>query len=70
MNEGLCGADYLESAVMANKELINKINRLQREVKHCRNELCLKCGRYHHSYAGSCDNCRFRHGGEWEADLE
>jgi hypothetical protein len=49
--------------------LLEKVFRLQREVKHCRNELCLKCGNYHESYAGACDGCRFRHGGEWEEDL-
>ena len=45
------------------------IIRLRKELKNCRNELCLKCGNYHESYAGACDGCRYRRGGEWEADL-
>jgi len=45
------------------------IYRLRQELKNCRNELCLKCGNYHESYAGACDGCRYRRGGEWEADL-
>ena len=46
-----------------------KVYRLRSELKNCRNELCLKCGNYHESYAGACDGCRYRSGGEWEADL-
>ena len=45
------------------------INRLRKELKNCRNELCLKCGNYHESYAGACDGCRYRRGGEWAVDL-
>lgn len=50
--------------------LMEKCGRLQKEVKHCRNELCLKCGCYQRSHLGSCDGCRFRHGGEWSVDLD
>ena len=52
------------------QEMKNKIRRLQSELKNCRNEFCLKCGKYHLSYAGACDLCRYRRGGEWEADLD
>lgn len=55
---------------MSEQELNEKIRRLQCEVKHCRNELCLKCGNYHESYTGACDGCRFKRGGEWEEDLD
>ena len=55
---------------MSEKDMEEKINRLQREVKHCRNELCLKCGRYREAHNGACDGCRFRHGGEWSVDLD
>ena len=54
---------------MSEQELKDKIKRLQSELKNCRNELCLKCGNYHESYAGACDGCLYRHGGEWEVDL-
>ena len=43
---------------------------LTKELKECCNELCLRCGNYHESYAGACDGCRFRHGGEWSDDLD
>lgn len=55
---------------MSEQELKDKIRRLQSELKNCRNEFCLKCGNYHQSYAGACDWCRYRNGGEWEADLD
>ena len=55
---------------MSEQELKDKIRRLQSELKNCRNELCLECGNYHQSYAGACDWCRYRRGGEWEADLD
>lgn len=54
---------------MSEQELKDKIQRLQSELKNCRNEFCLKCGNYHQSYAGACDDCRYRRGGEWEADM-
>lgn len=40
-----------------------------RELKDCRNELCLRCGNYRESHNGACDGCRYRKGGEWEEDL-
>ena len=47
-----------------------QIYRLQCELKNCRNELCLKCGRYKEAHIGACDDCRYRHGGEWSCDLD
>ena len=47
-----------------------KIKRLQSEVRHCRNELCMKCGNYKRAHEGACNDCRFRHGGEYAADLD
>lgn len=55
---------------MNEQELMEKVARLQREVMHCRNELCLKCGQYKQAYKGACDGCRFRRGGEWSDDLD
>jgi hypothetical protein len=48
---------------MTNKELL-------KELKNCRNELCLKCGRYRGCYLGACDDCRynFEHMKKWEAE--
>lgn len=47
-----------------------KIVKLQKELKQCRNELCLKCGDYRNAHLGVCDDCRYRHGGEWEQCME
>lgn len=29
-----------------------------------RNELCLKCGRYHDAHNGACDGCRWKGAGD------
>ena len=47
-----------------------QIVRLRKELKNCRNELCLKCGNYREAHNGACDGCRYRHGGEWSEDIE
>lgn len=47
-----------------------KVQRLQRELKNCRNELCLKCGNYKEAHLGACNDCRYQHGGEWRADID
>lgn len=31
-----------------------------RDLKDCRNELCLKCGEYKQKHLGACDGCRWR----------
>ena len=33
---------------------------LIRELKDCRNELCLQCGGYLNAHLGSCDGCRWK----------
>jgi len=55
---------------MSEQELKDKIKRLQSELKCARNELCLRCGRYHEAHNGACDDCRFMSGGYWERDLD
>ena len=50
-------------------EELAQIYRLRSELKNCRNELCLKCGNYKEAHLGSCNDCRYRQGGIWEADL-
>lgn len=37
-----------------------KIERLERELRDCRNELCLRCGQYRERHLGACDGCRWR----------
>ena len=39
-----------------------KIERLERDLRDCRNELCLRCGEYKTKHLGSCKDCR------WEMD--
>lgn len=34
--------------------------RLERDLKDCRNELCLYCGKYKERHNGACDGCRWR----------
>lgn len=50
--------------------MMEKIKRLQMEVRHCRNECCLHCGMYRDAHKGACDHCRFRPHGEWQRDLD
>lgn len=49
-------------------EELGKIKRLKRELKTCRNELCLYCGKYHDRHKGACDGCRWFHLKELEDD--
>ena len=69
--------DPIEIAKMSEAELAafvydqnKQIWNLQSELKNCRNELCLKCGSYREAHLGACDGCRYRHGGEWEKEMD
>lgn len=31
-----------------------------RDLKDCRNELCLRCGSYREKHLGACDGCRWK----------
>lgn len=33
------------------------VKRLKTTLKRCRNELCLKCGKYQEAHLGVCDDC-------------
>ncbi len=46
------------------KMLKREVERLKAELHNCRNELCLKCGKYREAHNGACDGCR------WKADIE
>jgi len=35
------------------------IEELSRNLKDCRNELCLRCGDYHQRHMGACSGCRW-----------
>lgn len=47
-----------------------QIFQLQQELRNCRGELCLKCGKYMTEHLGACDGCRYQRGGEWEKDMD
>ena len=32
---------------------------IESDLKDCVNELCYQCGKYHTSFEGSCDGCRW-----------
>lgn len=36
-----------------------KIQILKRELDRARNELCLRCGKYHEKHLGACKDCHF-----------
>lgn len=41
-------------------EAVEAIEKSQKELNLCRNELCLKCGNYKERHLGACDGCRWR----------
>ena len=42
------------------ERLIEETERLRRDLKDCRNELCLRCGDYKQRHIGACDGCRWK----------
>ena len=45
------------------ERLVEETERLRRDLKDCRNELCLRCGQYKQRHLGACDGCRWRDNG-------
>ena len=45
-------------------EAATAIRDLRRDLKDCRNELCLKCGDYKLAHKGACDGCRWKDMGD------
>ena len=41
------------------------ITELTKELKACRNELCLKCGSYKNAHLGACEGCWWRWSDGW-----
>lgn len=50
----------LELADVQIERLVEETERLRRDLKDCRNELCLYCGKYKERHNGACDGCRWR----------
>ena len=42
------------------ERLIEETERLRRDLKDCRSELCLRCGDYKQRHIGACDGCRWK----------
>lgn len=51
-------------AAEKNYEIANELERLRRDLKDCRNELCLRCGDYKMAHKGACDGCRWKDMGD------
>ena len=45
--------------IRENQQLRDENEKLRKELRCCKNELCLKCGEYKQSYLGACDDCRW-----------
>ncbi|MPN49483.1 hypothetical protein SDC9_197104 [bioreactor metagenome] len=41
-------------------DLLAQLAESEKRAHDARNELCLKCGRYHEAHKGACDGCRWR----------
>ena len=64
-NNNLTGMLNEEHAkrLKAEQDCENLANRLMEErtmFRECRNELCMKCGRYITAHLGACDKCKWR----------
>ena len=51
----------LENEEVANAVcvIVKHIMETERNLKDCRNELCLRCGQYKTKHLGSCEGCRW-----------
>lgn len=54
--ERIC-RDRMDGTVML--EAADAIERLETDLKDCRNELCFYCGQYQTKHLGSCNGCRW-----------
>ena len=52
----------LERLRNENAALRIQLSESQRREQDARNELCIKCGRYHEAHNGACDGCRWKKG--------
>ena len=51
---------FLERTKQDSIDKMIEIVNLKAQLSDCVNELCMKCGNYHESYAGACDGCRWK----------
>ena len=50
----------LECEPNLKREAVDAIEALQKELRNCRDELCLKCGNYRDAHKGACNGCRYK----------
>lgn len=53
-------ADTIDSLTEDFNNASDRIGELEKALRGCRNELCLRCGRYHERHLGACDGCRWK----------
>lgn len=53
-------AAFNDGEATARAMMADEFAKLKRDLKDCRNELCLKCGEYKQKHLGSCDGCRWK----------
>lgn len=53
-------AAFNDGVATAQAQMADEFAKLKRDLKDCRNELCLKCGDYKQRHLGACDGCRWR----------
>ena len=51
----------IERLVERTEQLKTEKENAERDLRDCRNELCLRCGSYKTAHLGSCDGCRWKH---------
>lgn len=54
---------FNDGVYTAKEQMADEIAKLKRDLKDCRNELCLKCGDYTRRHLGACDGCRWKERG-------
>lgn len=50
---------HLDNAIQLAEDTLKLARDIERDLRDCRNELCLKCGKYTESYKGACKGCRW-----------
>lgn len=52
-------AAFNDGVATAQAQMADEFAKLKRDLKDCRNELCLRCGSYREKHLGACDGCRW-----------
>ena len=51
---------YCAGARNLYREAADRNEKITRDLRDCRNELCLRCGSYQEAHKGACDGCRWK----------